>query len=84
VAVDPSGPTSFLHTRLPARFILGGGMMDEHYEPFAAAVKGAIARATIVASGRPSVARAELGNRAGLVGAASAVLSRTHRAEAAG
>lgn len=64
------------HTLLPERIILGGGVMDEHYEPFAAAVREALSRATLVPAGRIGVARAELGNRAGLVGAASAVTSR--------
>jgi len=50
-------------------------MMDEHYQPFAAAVAEAIARATMLPGGRVSVARAELGNRAGLVGAARLVLA---------
>ena len=69
---------TLVHTLLPERIILGGGMMDDHYEPFAAAVREAISRAMLVPAGRTSVARAELGNRAGLVGAASAVRSRPH------
>jgi glucokinase len=67
---------SLLHTLLPARIVLGGGMMDEHYEPFAEAVRGPIAAATLIPQERVSVARAELGNRAGLVGAASTVFAR--------
>jgi glucokinase len=67
---------TILHALLPERIILGGGMMDEHYEPFAGAVSDAIGRATLLGGARVSVARAELGNRAGLVGAASAVWSR--------
>ena len=50
--------------------------MDEHYAPFAAAVSEALSRATLIPAGRVDVARAELGNRAGLVGAASAISSR--------
>lgn len=67
---------TILHTVLPQRLILGGGMMDEHYELFAAAVRAATSKATLVPAARVSVARAELGNRAGLVGAARAVWSR--------
>jgi glucokinase len=70
---------TLLHTLLPERIILGGGMMDEHYEPFADAVRGAIARATALPGRRVSVARAELGNRAGLVGAARIVFERLRR-----
>ena len=37
----PPSPTwTILHTLLPERLILGGGMMDAHYDAFAAAVRG--------------------------------------------
>jgi glucokinase len=75
LAATARATSTLLHTLLPARFVLGGGMMDEHYEPFAEAVAGAIARAAFIPPGRVSVARAELGNRAGLVGAARSVLA---------
>lgn len=75
---------TLLHALLPERIVLGGGMMDEHYEPFAEAVRGSITAAGLVPPGRVSVARAELGNRAGLVGAASTVFTRVGRDEVAG
>ncbi|HXY41736.1 MAG TPA: ROK family protein [Vicinamibacteria bacterium] len=64
-----------LYALAPERIVLGGGMMDDHYQPFAAAVEDAVARATMLPGARVSVARAELGNRAGLVGAARLVLA---------
>jgi len=67
-----SAAFSILHSLLPERLVLGGGMMDEHYEAFAAAVADSIGRAALIPRGRVSVARAQLGNRAGLVGAARA------------
>jgi len=67
---------TIVHALLPERLILGGGMMDEHYETFAAAANEAIAGATLAPKGRVTVARAALGNRAGVLGAASAVLKR--------
>jgi len=70
-----SATWTIVHALLPERLILGGGMMDEHYEMFAAAANGAIARATQAPKGRVTVARAALGNRAGVLGAASAVLN---------
>ena len=76
LAATATAAWTIVHTLLPERIILGGGVMDEHYEPFAAAVSEAISKATLVSAGRIGVARAELGNRAGLVGAASAVWSR--------
>jgi glucokinase len=66
---------TILHALLPERIVLGGGMMDEHYEPFAQAVRESIAGA-LIPHGSVSVAPAELGSRAGLVGAASAVFAR--------
>ena len=62
------------HTFMPERIVLGGGIVDEHYELFGPVVERALARATMVPSGGTSVARAALGNDAGLVGAASLVL----------
>jgi glucokinase len=70
---------TILHALLPERIILGGGMMDEHYELFARAAGEAVAQATLLGPARVSVAKARLGNRAGLVGAASAVWSRRLR-----
>ena len=63
------------HTLLPERLILGGGLMDEHYDTFAAAAADAIAQAVLVPRKRMSVARASLGNRAGILGAARAAMS---------
>ena len=83
LAASASAAWTLVHTLLPERIILGGGMMDEHYEPFAAAVTETLAKATLVPVGRVGVAKAQLGNRAGLVGAASAVWSRP-RLEPAG
>jgi glucokinase len=76
LAATATAAWTIVHTLLPERIILGGGMMDEHYEPFAAAVSEALSRATLIPAGRVGVAKAELGNRAGLVGAASAISSR--------
>jgi glucokinase len=62
-----------IHTLAPERILLGGGIMDEHYETFAAAAAEAVGRAALVTPGRVTLARAALGNRAALVGAASAL-----------
>ena len=70
-----SATWTIVHALLPERLILGGGMMDEHYERFAASVSAALARAAMVPPGRITVARAALGNRAGVLGAASAALN---------
>jgi glucokinase len=67
---------AILHTFLPQRLVLGGGMMEDQYDLFAAAIERTIALATMAPRGRVSVARAQLGNDAGLVGAASVVFAR--------
>lgn len=72
-AVD-SATWTIVHALLPERLILGGGMMDEHYDTFASAAAAAIARATLAPEQRIAVARASLGNRAGVLGAASAAM----------
>jgi glucokinase len=75
LAATASATWTILHTLLPERLVLGGGMMDEHFDTFAEAVRGSIARATLVPARRVTVARAELGHRAGVVGAARTVMS---------
>lgn len=67
---------TIVHALLPERIVLGGGVMEGHYDAFAAAASEAIARASLLPPGRVTVARAQLGNRAGLAGAASAVVNR--------
>lgn len=61
------------HSLLPERIILGGGMLDEHYTLFAAAVSKAVNSATQNPPGCTEVLQARLGNRAGIVGAAQCV-----------
>lgn len=67
---------TIFHTLLPQRLILGGGMMDEHFELFARAMHHRLAGATQFPRGAVDIVSAALGNDAGLVGAASLVLAR--------
>lgn len=64
---------SIQHTLLPERIILGGGIIDDHFELFAEAVRKAIDGAVMNPRGSTDVVRAVLGNRAGIVGAAQLV-----------
>ncbi len=66
---------TILHTFMPEVILLGGGIIDEHYELFAPAVERVIPLATMVPKGAARVAKAQLGNDAGLVGAASLALA---------
>jgi glucokinase len=59
------------HTFLPERVILGGGIMDEHFEVFAPAAREMLGAATMFPKGAVTLVRAELGNAAGVVGAAA-------------
>jgi glucokinase len=65
---------ALLHSLMPQRFILGGGIIDDQYELFAGAIRRSIDSATMAPRGQISVAKAALGNDAGLVGAASLAL----------
>jgi glucokinase len=58
------------HSLLPERIILGGGIIDEHYNLFADAVRKAVENATLNPRGCTDVQQARLGNLAGIVGAA--------------
>ena len=61
---------AILCTFLPQRIILGGGIIDDHFELFAAPFRAAIAAATMAPRDSIKVVRAQLGNDAGMVGAA--------------
>ena len=67
---------TFCHTFLPQRLVLGGGMMDEHFDLFASVINQRLSAATQFSRPGVAVVRAALGNDAGLVGAASLVFRR--------
>ncbi|MBL9135843.1 MAG: ROK family protein [Verrucomicrobiales bacterium] len=60
---------TLFHTLLPQRLILGGGIMDTEYPRFAAVARH-LDPATQFTRGKVDLARATLGNDAGLLGAA--------------
>jgi len=55
---------TFVHTFLPQRLVLGGGMMDEHYERFARGIEQRLSGATQFTRANVTLARATLGNDA--------------------
>jgi len=79
VALRATGVATWtiLHAFLPQRILLGGGIMDDHFDLFAETVRRGIEAATLAPSGQISVAKAALGNDAGLVGAASLAFAQT-------
>lgn len=67
---------TLFHTLLPQRLILGGGIAEEHFELLAEAMNARVARATQFTPAGVRIVRAELGNTAGVVGAAALLLGR--------
>jgi glucokinase len=65
------------HTFLPQRLVLGGGMIHDHFELFAQAMRERLQPATQFTRSAVSIAAARLGNDAGVVGAASLALQRS-------
>lgn len=61
---------TLLHTCLPQRIVLGGGIGDEHFDRFAAAMRMQLARATQIPKTGIEIVKAARGNEAGVVGAA--------------
>ncbi len=66
---------TILHTFMPELIVLGGGVIDEHYDVLSGAVAAQLPRATMVPRGGTALVKARLGNDAGLVGAASLALA---------
>ncbi len=60
---------TIVHTFLPRRLILGGGIMDEHFDLFEPALVEVASAAKLAAAGGLQIRRAQVGNNAGLVGA---------------
>ena len=67
---------SLIHAFVPEVLIFGGGIGERHYPLYREAAERAIARATFVPEGAVHVAKAALGNDAGMVGAAALMLNR--------
>lgn len=65
------------HTFVPERIILGGGVIDHQFARFAEAAERGVSQAVLNPQGATQVVQAELGNRAGLIGAAQ--LGLPHR-----
>lgn len=70
VAATATAAWTLLHTFLPERIILGGGIGEQHFDRFAAAVRQRISTATQVPKDRVEIVKAQLGNDAGVIGAA--------------
>jgi len=67
---------TLLHTFLPHRIILGGGIGEAHFHVFAPSIRERISRATQIPKGRVEIVKAELGQDAGVTGAAALVFQK--------
>ena len=67
---------SLVHTLLPQVIVIGGGIGERHFALYREAAERAVARAVLAPAGAIRVAKAALGNDAGMVGAAALMLDR--------
>ena len=73
VSATATAAWTLLHTILPQRIILGGGIGEEHFDVFATGVRPQILLATQIPKNNVEIVKAELGNEAGVIGAACLV-----------
>ncbi len=65
------------HTFFPECIILGGGLMDHHFQAYSNSIRSHLKRATLLREQTIIVSQAKLGNEAGMVGAAGLWLKYT-------
>lgn len=78
VSATVAAAWTLAHTFLPQRIILGGGIGEEHFDRFAVAIRRQIAVATQIPKHRVEIVKAELGNDAGVIGAACLAFQNTN------
>jgi glucokinase len=69
---------TLLHTCLPQRIILGGGIGEQHFSRFAAAMREQVACAAQIPKGQVEIVKAQLGEQAGVIGAACLAFHPKH------
>jgi glucokinase len=72
-----TGIWTLAHLYLPARIVLGGGLVEAHPEFFLAAARAPLRHAPLIAGAGVEISVARLGNQAGLIGAARWALARS-------
>ncbi len=68
-----------LHSFLPARIVLGGGLVEAHPAFFVEAAQAAVSGSRLHPRGAATIVPAQLGNTAGMVGAARWAMVRSAR-----
>jgi len=69
---------TLLHTFLPQSIILGGGIGEAHFELFAAGMREQVRAATQIPKDSVEIVRAQLGQDAGVIGAAALAFQNTN------
>jgi glucokinase len=69
---------SIAHSFFPQRILLGGGMMEDHFDLFSQAMQKSLARAVMFSPESIVIAPTRLGNLSGVIGAASLVIHHVH------
>jgi glucokinase len=72
---------TIFHTFLPRRILLGGGLGEAHFDSFAPAIRQQISLATQFSNRSVEILKAQLGNGAGVIGAACLALQPTSSAQ---
>lgn len=72
---------SLVHAWLPQRIILGGGIGEEHFERFAAPIREQMTHATQIPKDCVEIAKAQLGNDAGVIGAACLAFEKSESSQ---
>ena len=68
---------TLLHTFMPERIMLSGGIAEHHFDLFAAAMRAHIAPAKLFPRDEIAIVKATLGNDAGVVGGGMLAFGRT-------
>ncbi len=65
---------TIVHTFLPKKIVLGGGIMQDHFELFAKAMRPSVEHAVLIPKGEMEIVNATFGPSAGVVGAAALIM----------
>ncbi len=77
VSATATATWTLLHTFLPQRIIFGGGIGEAHFELFAKAMREQVRAATQIPGNTVDVVQAQLGQDAGVIGAAALAFRNT-------
>jgi glucokinase len=77
VSATVTATWTLLHSILPQRILVGGGIGEEHFDIFATGMRRQIPLATQIPKNSVEIVKSELGTAAGVIGAACLAFQRT-------